>query len=80
MLFFQNVLLNEAYRPAIDRVTETPNLLMNMSREHLISMETRHRAVRHAAQIHARRMNEELASLYESVQPVPEEEYELQLD
>jgi hypothetical protein len=43
-------------------------------------METRHRAVRHAAQIHARRMHEELADVYEAFRQAPEPEYELQLD
>jgi len=61
---FQQVLEREAFRPAIDRVTETPDLKSCLSREQQLDFETSHRAVRHAAQIHARRMQEEIASVF----------------
>jgi len=57
---FQEVLLKEAFRPAIDRVIVRPSLLSSLSREQHISFETRYRSVRHAAQINARRMQEEI--------------------
>ena len=53
---FQEVLAKEALRPAIDRVTVTPDLLGSLSREQSVLFETRYRSVRHAAQINARRM------------------------
>ena len=64
---FKTVLQRESLRPAIDRVTETPHLLSSLNREQQINMETRHRAVRHAAQIHARRMHEEINSVYDEL-------------
>ena len=63
-LLFLDVLQREAFRPAIDRVTEKPSLLSGLNREHEILFETRHRAVRHASQINSRRMQEELKIVY----------------
>lgn len=78
---FHTILAREAYRPAIDRVTGMPDLFMNLSLEQQMSMETRQRAVRHAAQIRARRMNEELFAAYEATQAnVSEPEYDLAQD
>lgn len=59
---FQEVMTKESLRPAIDRVTVTPDFFASMSREQHAGCETRYRAVRHAAQIHARRMQEEIAA------------------
>jgi len=57
---FQEVLSKEALRPAIDRVTVSPNLLASLSREQHVLFETRYRSVRHAAQINARKMQDEV--------------------
>jgi hypothetical protein len=59
---FQEVLAKEALRPAIDRVTVVPNLLAALSREQHVVFETRYRSVRHASQMNARRMQEDVAS------------------
>ncbi len=59
---FQQILTNEAFRPAIDRVTQTPDLLRAMSGEKRMEFETRHRAARHASQLRAKRMEEELVA------------------
>ena len=63
-LLFLDVLQKEAFRPAIDRVTLKPNLLSGLNREQQIAFETRHRAVRHAAQMNSRRMQEEVNLIY----------------
>jgi len=62
---FLEVLSKESLRPAIDRVTVSPNLLSSLSREQQVLFETRYRSVRHAAQINARRMQEEVAATLE---------------
>jgi hypothetical protein len=63
---FQKVLTKEALRPAIDRVTVSPDLLSSLSREQHVLFETRYRSVRHAAQINARRMSEEVSASVEA--------------
>ena len=59
---FQAVLAREAFRPAIDRVTVIPDFVASISREQRMDFETRHRSVRHASQIQARGMHEDIAS------------------
>ncbi len=58
---FQEVLAKESFRPAIDRVTVSPDLLASMSREQHVEFEQRFRAVKHASQIHARRIQDEIS-------------------
>lgn len=66
---FQDVSSKRPLRAAIDRVTVTPDFLAAMSREQHMSFETRYRAVRHASQVHSKRMTEEItASLEEHEQ------------
>jgi hypothetical protein len=60
---FQEVLRNEALRPAIDRVTHAPDYRAGLTAEHRATIDTRYRAVQEAAEARARRMDEEIGSM-----------------